>query len=48
MLYRTIARLIQAGKVDGLAEKIDILFLNNRLVKEEYEALLEMLNEEDE
>lgn len=44
MLYRTIKRLIELGKTDGLEEKIDIFFAAGKLSEAEYNELLAMLN----
>lgn len=44
MLYNIILRMIERGNTDGLAEKIDVLYVGNRLTKEEYTRLAEMLN----
>lgn len=43
MLYRTIKRLIELGRTEGLAEKIDIFFAAGKLSSEEYSELTEML-----
>ena len=44
MLYRTIKRLIELGKTDGLEAKIDIFFAAGKLSEAEYNELLAMLN----
>lgn len=44
MLYRTIKRLIELGKTDGLEEKIDIFFAAGKLSEAEYYELVDMLN----
>lgn len=43
MLYRTLKRLIERGKVEALAEKLDIFFAANKLTREEYMELTSML-----
>lgn len=43
MLYRTIARLVELGRKEGLREKVDILFTAGSLTEEEYMDLLERL-----
>lgn len=44
MLYNIILRMIERGNTGDLAEKIDVLYVGNRLTKEEYTRLAEMLN----
>ena len=44
MLYNIILRMIEHKNTAGLAEKIDVLYVGNRLTKEEYIKLTEMLN----
>ena len=43
MLYRTLKRLIEKGKTEGLAEKIDIFFAADKLTEAEYNELTAML-----
>lgn len=43
MLYRTLKRLIELGRTDGLEEKIDIFFAAGKLTEENYNSLLELL-----
>ena len=45
MLYRTLKRLIQMGKTDGLAEKLDIFFAAGKLTETEYTELTGMLTQ---
>lgn len=47
MLYRTIIRVIESGNTEGLSEKLDVFFLNNRLTEDEYKKLLDLINKED-
>ena len=44
MLYNIINRMIEHKNTNNLAEKIDVFYLNNRLTKEEYDKLTDMLN----
>lgn len=44
MLCETIRRLIEKKKTDGLAEKLDIFLLHNRITKAEYEELSALLS----
>lgn len=44
MLYRTIKRLIERGRTDGLADKIDIFFAAGKLTEDEYNELVALLN----
>lgn len=43
MLYRTLKRLIEKGRTDGLVEKIDIFFAAGKLTEKEYNDLVGML-----
>lgn len=43
MLYRTLKRMIERGKTDGLEEKLDIFFAVNKLSEAEYTELVSML-----
>lgn len=43
MLYRTLKRLIELGRTEGLAEKLDIFFAAGKLTKAEYTELVELL-----
>lgn len=43
MLYQVLMRLIDRGAVDGLREKIDVLFAVGRLADGEYQAITERL-----
>ncbi len=40
MLYRTLKRLINLGKTEGLEERIDVFFAVGRLTEDEYNELL--------
>lgn len=43
MLYRTIKRLIELGKTDGLSDKIDVFYATGKLTETEYNELTGML-----
>ncbi len=43
MLYRTLKRLIELGRTEGLAEKLDIFFAAGKLTEAEYTELVELL-----
>lgn len=43
MLYRTIKKLIQTGKTEGLAEKLDVYYALGRLTEAEYTELMALL-----
>lgn len=44
MLYRTLKRLIDLGRTDGLAEKIDVFYAAGKLTEIEYNELTGMLS----
>lgn len=41
--YTLCIKLINAGKTEGLADKVDIYFANNRISEEEYEEIMSYL-----
>ncbi len=43
MLYRTLKRMIERGRTEGLGEKIDIFFAAGKLTEAEYRELTGML-----
>lgn len=43
--YDMCIRLIKLGKLEGLSEKIDVYYMNNRLTTEEYNDLMGRLNQ---
>ena len=43
MLYRTLKRLIELGRTDGLEAKIDKFYAVGKLTEEEYDELIGML-----
>ncbi len=45
MLYRTLKRLIERGRTEGLEEKIDVFYAAGKLTEEQYNELIEMLKE---
>ena len=44
MLYRTLKRLIDLRRTDGLAEKIDVFYATGKLTETEYNELTGMLS----
>lgn len=43
MLYRTLKRLIEIKKTDGLESKLDIFFAVGKITESEYNELTDML-----
>ena len=43
MLFKTLKRMIERNNDKGLAEKIDVFYAADKLTKEEYTELTEML-----
>lgn len=43
MLYRTISRLIDLGRTEGLREKIDVFYAAGSLTEDEYNTLVAKL-----
>lgn len=43
MLYRTLKRLINLGKTEGLEERIDVFFAAGKLTVDQYNELIEAL-----
>ena len=43
MLYRTLTRLIELGRIDGLAEKLDVFYAVGKLSEAEYTELIGLL-----
>ena len=43
MLYRTLAKMIEKGMTDGIAEKIDIFYAAGKLTDAEYADLVSKL-----
>lgn len=43
MLYRTLKRLIELGRTDGLSEKIDVFYAAGKLKETEYNELTGLL-----
>ena len=46
MLYKVIISLIEKGKTEGLAERVDVLYAAGKLTTEEYEDILSKLKGE--
>ena len=44
VIYNLCASLIASGRTDGLANKIDVMYLAGRLTDEQYKTLIERLN----
>lgn len=47
MLYRTLKRLIELGRTDGLEEKIDIFFAAGKITEDQYNELIELLKKQE-
>lgn len=45
MLYRTLKRLIEMGKTEGLEEKIDVFYATGKLTESEYNELTELIKQ---
>ncbi len=45
MTYKLILALIRAGRLEGLADKIDVYYAAGRLSEEQYLDLIRRLNE---
>ena len=43
MLYRTLKRMIERGRTDGIAEKLDIFYAADKLTEAEYTELTGLL-----
>ena len=43
MLYRTLKRLIELGRTEGLAEKLDVFYAADKLSEAEYTELTGLL-----
>lgn len=43
MLYRTLKRLVELGKTDGLSDKIDVFYATGKLTEAEYKELAGLL-----
>lgn len=43
MLYQVLTRMIERGALDGLQDKIDILYAVGRLTEDEYTGLTERI-----
>lgn len=47
MIYQICKKLIQLNKTEGLADKIDVYYLAERLTREQYEELIGLLNQHE-
>lgn len=47
MLYRTLKRMIERGKTEGLEEKVDIFFAAGKISETEYTELVGLLAAEE-
>ncbi len=45
MLYRTLKRLIELGRTEGLAEKLDVFYATGKLTEAQYTELSGMLED---
>lgn len=43
MLYRTLKRMIERGKAEGMVAKLDFFYAADKITKEEYDELIAML-----
>ena len=43
MLYRTLRRMIEWGRTEGMTEKLDVFFAADRLTEAQYQELSGML-----
>lgn len=43
MLYRTLKRMIERGNIDGMRDKLDIFYAADKITKEQYAELVNML-----
>lgn len=43
MLFTILNRLIEKGQTEGLLEKIDVFYAVDRITKEQYDKLMELL-----
>ena len=46
MLYRTLKRLIERGRTEGLEEKIDVFYAAGKLTEDEYNELINLLEQQ--
>lgn len=47
MLFRTLKRMIERGRTNGITEKLDIFYAADKLTREEYEELIAFLAEKE-
>ena len=46
MLYRTLKRLVELGRTEGLEEKIDVFYAAGKLTEDEYNELINLLEQQ--
>ena len=46
MIYQICKKLIQMNRTNGLADKIDVYYLANRITREQYEELIALIENE--
>lgn len=44
MLFKVLKRMIEKGNILGITDKIDVFYAANKITEEEYNELIEMLN----
>ena len=47
MLYRILKRMIERGNLDGMKDKLDVFYAADKITKENYIELINMLKEYD-
>jgi hypothetical protein len=43
MLFKVLKRMIEKGNILGITDKIDVFYAANKITEEEYNQLIEML-----
>ena len=43
MLFKTLKRMIERNNIDGIEAKIDLFYATDKITKDEYTELIEML-----
>ena len=44
MLYRTLKRMIERGRTDGMETKLDVFYAADKITEAEYTELISMLS----
>ena len=44
MLFKVLKRMIEKGNILGITDKIDVFYAADKITEEEYNELIEMLN----